>query len=212
MTKKPTPNLENFHAIAESLRGDPAAKFVFELHWRARTLLEDSGLPHTAITFEMIQSVLSAFEGGLAHSDIAEGYPVAAWREDNVEIPRAWLRELVVGWQKYKSGPVGSTFGEAFGIDGRGQGKQPVRAKLRQLNNELRLSKLAHVEYRTEQAEGGQGSWERACSEVAASEGVSEDTVKRACKKRLKAALSREEYLNLIKTSEGGKTSRSSAS
>jgi hypothetical protein len=65
MIKKPTPDLEAVHAIAESQRDDPAAKFIFELHWRARTLLEDSGLPHTAITFEMIQSVLSAFEGGL---------------------------------------------------------------------------------------------------------------------------------------------------
>jgi hypothetical protein len=198
MTKKPTPNLENFHAIAESLRDDPAASFIFALQWRARTLLEDSGLPPTAITFEMIQSVLSAFAGGLAHSDIAEGYPVAAWREDTVEIPRAWLQELVVGWQKYKSGPVGSTFGESFGIDGRGQGKQPVRAKLRQLNKELRLSNEAIVEYLAERAEGGQGSWERAYGKVAASEGVSEDTVKRACEKRLEAAFSRAEYLGLI--------------
>jgi len=208
MIKKPTPDLEAVHAIAESQRDDPAAKFIFELHWRARTLLEDSGLPHTAITFEMIQSVLSAFEGGLVHDDVMHGYPVTTtWREDTVEIPREWLRVLAKGWEKYKSGPVGSTFGEAFGLDGRGQGNQPVRAKLRQLKKDIRLSNKALVEYLAERAEGGQGSWDRAHGKVAASEGVSEDTVKRPSKKRRKTALSRAEYLNLIKASEGGKTS-----
>lgn len=208
MTKKPTPNLENIHSIAESQRGDPAAKFVFELHWRARTLLEDSGLPHTAITFEMIQSVLSAFEGGLVHDDVMHGYPVTTtWREDTVEIPREWLRVLVKGWEKYKSGPVGSSFGEAFGIDGSGQGNQPVRAQLRQLKKDIRHSNEAIVEYLAERAEGGQGSWDRAHGKVAASEGVKKDTVKRASEKRRKTALSRADHLNLIKTSDGGKTS-----
>lgn len=207
MIKKPTPDLEAVHAIAKSQRDDPAAKFIFELHWRARTLIEDSKLPRSAIIFEMLQSVNSAFEGGLAHNDVMHGYPVTAWREDTVEIPRAWLRVLAEGWEKYKSSPDGSTFGEAVGIDGRGQGNQPVRAQIRQLNKGLRLANMALVEFLAERAEGRQGSWESAFGKVAASEGVGEDSVKRASKKHLRATLSRFEYLNLIASPETGKTS-----
>jgi len=204
--KKPTPDMEVIRALNESLTADPKAAFIFALYWRARALLDESGLPPAAIAFEVMQSALSALEGGLAHSDIADGYPVTAWRQDTVEIPRAWLRVLVQGWEKYKSGSTGSTFGEAFDFEGAGQGKQPVRTRLQNLNKSIRLSNKAMVEYLGERADGGTGSLERACVAAADGQGVSEETAARAWKKHSKATQATLDYLRLLKT-EGGKTS-----
>ena len=192
------PDMETIRGLNGALSADPLAKFVFNLHWRASTLLDDIDLPKAAITLEMMQSALSAFENDLKHKDIAAGYPVTSWSEDTVEIPRAWLKALVEGWAKYKSGNTGSTFGEAFGIEGGGQGKLPVREKLSQLNQDIRLSNKALVEYRARQLEDGRASWNKAYEVVANSEGVSEETVKRACKKHLDAKRNREFFLGLL--------------
>jgi hypothetical protein len=196
--EKPTPDMEAIRAINEALRADPDAAFVFKLYWRAMTLVDDPDFPNAAVAFEMMQSAFSAFEGGLAHKDIADGYPVAAWREDTVEIPRAWLRVLVEGWEKYKEASTGSTVGEALGIEGGGQGKLPIREKLSQLTKDIRLSNKALVEYRARQLEDGHASWNKAYGIVANSESVSEETVKRACRKHLKAKLNREAFLGLL--------------
>lgn len=202
----PTPDMEIARAINGALGADREADFVFNLYWRAMTLLDDSDLPKAAVAFEMMQSAFSAFEGGLAHKDIADAYPATEWREDTVEIPRDWLRVMVDGWAKYKSGNTGSTLGEAFSVEGGGQGRHPVRESLDQLNRNIRLSNKAEVEYRVAQAEGSNAAWERAFNAVAADEGVSEETVKRAHNRFRKAKLQRFDSLGLL-NSEGGKAS-----
>jgi hypothetical protein len=203
---KRTPDMETIRALNEALRADPVADFVFRLHWHARTLLDDTELPKAAIALEMMQSTFSAFEGGFEHKDVADGYPIEAWQKDTVEIPRAWLRVLVEGWEKYKAASTGSTIGEALGIEGGGQGKQSTRERLRKLKRSIQLMICVQIEYFAERVERGRGSWERAMIVVAENEGVSEDTVKRACKKLLESSLSRADYLQLFKQ-KGGKAS-----
>lgn len=200
MLRKPTPDMEAVRAMREALSNDPKAEFVLQLYNRAGTLLGDTDLAGAAIVFEMMQSASSAFEGGLTHEDIADGYPDIEWREDTVEIPRAWMRVLAEGWANYKSASTGSTLGEALGVEGGGQGKQPAREQLRRLNSGIRLSNRALVEYLNDRSEGGRGSWARAFVAVAEAEGTSEDTVERACKKYLKSKLSSVEYYQLLET------------
>ena len=190
--------METIRDLKKALSADPLAKFVFTLHWRASTLLDDTDLSKAAITLEMIQSAFSAFENDLKHKDIAAGYPVTAWREDTVEIPRAWLRAMVEGWEKYKSGYTGSNFGEAFGIEGGGKGKGKTRQKLSQINQDIRLSNEVLVEYRAMQLEDGNASLTKAYGVVANNEGVCEKTVMRACKKHLNAKRNREVLLSLL--------------
>jgi len=205
MSDKPSPDIEIIRALSDFHRRSPDERFVAQLHWRARGLLEQDRLPRTAITLEMLQSAFSAFENGMGHAEISDAYPVEAWREDTVEVPRAWLRVLVEGWEKYKSAPKGSNFGEAFGVEGGGQGQQPVRAELNALNQELRLSGRAIAEYLAERAQGGVGSWERAYHTAAEAEGVSADTVKRATAKHRPSTLAKARYLGLL--DKGGKAS-----
>lgn len=204
--KKTTPDMETIRALNEALRADPKAAFIFALYWRAGTLLDDPDLPEAAVAFEMMQSAFSAFEGGLEHNDIADAYPKTAWRKDTVEIPRDWLRVLVEGWAKYKSGNTGSTLGEAFGVEGGGQGRQPIRERMDQINRDIRLSNKVIIEYGSAQADNGSATLDRAFHAVAEDEGVSVDTVRRAHKKRKEATRDRMEYLHLLKA-DGGKAS-----
>lgn len=208
MNKKPTPDSEAIRELSEFLKENPKDGFIFNLCCRADCLLE-SDLPRAAISLEMMQSVSSAFEAGLRHSDVSSGYPVKEWRDDTVEIPREWLSDMVEGWKKYKESPTGSNFGEAFRIEGGAQGRKPVREKLQRLNQELRLSNSALVEYLLEIANGGKASWERAFGNVVkGGAGVSEGTVKRASEKHRKRFLRVATDLGLISRRS---TSRSGA-
>lgn len=156
---------------------------------------------------DLLESVFSAFEGGRTHPEISEAYPVEAWRTDTVEVPRAWMRELVTGWTKYKDSPTGATLGEAFGFEGHGQGVSPARKKLVSLNRNIHLSNAVLKEYLFERGNGGSGSWERACGVIADAEGLSLDTVKRASKANRKRTLKSLNYVGVL----GGKTSQGRA-
>lgn len=205
MSEKPTPDDEVLHEIADLFRNHPHDKFVAELFWWSTGLLDQSEIPHAAVAFEMLESTFSAFENGLTHRDIAAAYPVRAWREDTVEIPRAWIRELAARWTKYKSAPKGSSFGEAFEVEGGGQGKRPIREILERRSGTLKLSNMVIVEYLAERADGGIGSWQRACEQVALKAGVSVDTVQRALANHRSRTLTNAKQAGL--TIERGKTS-----
>lgn len=205
MSKKPTPDMEKVRASNASKRGNPEARFCEELNWRIRTLLDESSLPKAAVLFEVMESVLSAFDSGLKHGDVSAGYPVKAWREETVEIPRAWLGLLIEGWSAYKEAPAGTTIGEVLKLEGGGQGKAQARKNLNRLNERIRLSNLVAVEYLLERAEGGIGSWDRACELVAERQGKSVDTVKRAHDSLGKVTTDRLKRIGVIQI--GGKTS-----
>ena len=199
MAEKAQPDLDLLNALAEHMQENPDDAFIFALFNRATILLESHDIPRTAIALEMLQSAFSAFEGGLTHQDLSAGYPLKAWREDTVEIPRAWLRVLVEGWASYKRAPSGTTFGEALELEGGGQGKKKSRQKLSQLNAQIHISNKVLEEYLFARASGQSGSWARACQNVAEAEGVSIDTVKRASKNRKVTSLKSFKELKLLK-------------
>lgn len=205
MRKKPTPKMEKVRDFNSRLRENPEAKFCEELNWRIRTLLDESSLPKAAVFLEAMQSVLSAFECGLKHEEVSAGYPKKAWREETVEIPRAWLGLLVEGWSTYKEAPAGTTIGEVLELEGGGQGKAQARKKLNRLNERIRLSNFVVVEYLLEREETGTGSWERAIELVAEHQKKSIDTVKRAHGSLGKVTTDRLERIGMIQM--GGKTS-----
>lgn len=205
MAKKPKLDLEAIRALRQFHRENPEEEFIYQLFWRASGLLERSNLPNASIALEMIESAFNAMEGGLVHDDLRAAYPLVEWREDTVEVPRAWLRVLVEGWQKYKSDGDGRTLGEALGVEGSGQGKQPVRRQLIALNREIGISNQVLLEYAVALAKTGSASWEEAYASAAEAENVSLDTARRAWKKH-----GPKKYANLSESGlldEGGNTS-----
>lgn len=196
---RPEVDAEGVRALKEYL-SDPTNSFVFELFFRTETLLTDNSLSKSTIALEMLQSVFSAYENDVSHEELKDAYPVQAWREDTVQVPRAWLRVLVESWAKYKESPDGSSLGEAFHIEGGGQGQLPVRATLRNLKQETRLSKLAAVAYLMPDEHGSPKSWETALHEVAMDQGVSPSTVKRASEPRRKALFEKLRDIGALKS------------
>lgn len=205
MKRKPTPDMEKIRASNKLASDDPEARFREQLHAWGKALIDGGEIPRAAISLDMMSSAFSAFEVGLEHQDISEGYPVRGWREDTVEVPRAWVRELVTGWRGYKDAPFGTTFGEALKLEGGGQGKSPVRRKFAKLKKSQNLSNAVVHEYLANLVEEGKGSQERAIETVAENEGVSVDTAKRAFDKFGRETIQKMEQLGLMK--KGGKTS-----
>ena len=198
MTKgKKRPQLDP-NKLSESKPKDEHGKFIEQLFNRTSKLIaaiEDDKLPKELVALEVIQSAFSAFEAGKEHADFQAGYPVLAWREDVVSIPRALLRPLVEAWAKYKASPSGTTFGECLNIEGGGQGKQPALSTLKALNKQAKLSNEVMREYLISPIEGSEMSYETAISTVADTYSISDATVKRASeqgRKRLLKGLEQE--------------------
>lgn len=179
MRQQPTPDQEMLRELKSYLEDD-LNKSIFQLYNRSHMLLGNDKLPKSLISLEMLESAFSFFEAGHGHAELTEAYPVEAWREDTVEVPRAWIRVLVEAWQKYKKNGFQTTLGEAFELEGGGQGKQPAKHWLEMMNRATRMSAAVIVEYLNERSSGKSASWERACEIVAQKEDVSLDTVKRA--------------------------------
>ena len=188
---------ETLVALARYLE-DPDNAFVMQAYVYLSSLVEEDDLPRSAIAFEAMASAFSAFEAGKTHSDIRDAYPVRAWREDTVEVPRAWLRELVECWEKYKKAPESTDLGEAFGIDGSGQGRRPVRARLGRRKRDIRRVNLVVDHYLSAVLDEDRPSWNRAIEAVAEHEGVSADTVKRASGRLKERVFDRLRFLGVI--------------
>lgn len=57
----------------------------------------------------------------------------------NVEVPWIWIRCLATAWEKYKDERV--PLGQAFGLEGGGQGKRPMIDKLMQMLDERAIAR-----------------------------------------------------------------------
>ncbi len=160
--------------------------FLEALNARARQLVDSASngkLPESYASLEILTSIFSAFEGGIAKEKIAACYPVAAWREDRVEVPRALLGSVVQCWKEYVDVEASLTLGKAFGLEGGGSGKRPTKALQHKLDRDRRLSNLAIVDIISSRMEGAPISQDAAFQAVAESEGVSYETVKKAYRK-----------------------------
>ncbi len=160
--------------------------FLEALSARARQLADSASngkLPKSYASLEILTSIFSAFEGGINKEKIAACYPVAVWREDRVEVPRALLRSIVQCWMEYVDAETSLTLGEAFGLEGGGSGKRPTKALQHKLDRNRRLSNLAIVDYISSRMDGTPISQDAAFQAVAESEGVSYETVKKAYRK-----------------------------
>lgn len=129
-------------------------------------------------SLDLLSTIFLAIEEGLDNSEITVCYPVASWREDTVEVPRALLRPIVESWMEYQSGS--KKLGEAFNVEGGGQGRRSVRNTEKTNNRDQRLSN--RVVYLLLQAEGNGRpiSQDAAFQTVVEESGVNYETVRKA--------------------------------
>lgn len=154
-------------------------------------------------SFELIMSIFSAYEGNMDPKELSNSYPLKAWREDQVKIPRALLRPLVDGWLNYRDGDAGLTVGKALGLEGGGQGRRPAVQLEKKRNKDQGLSNKVVVDLVASALEENFVSQDAAIQGVADSEGVSYEAVRKAFQSHGKKTMKKLEVL-------GVRTSRSS--
>jgi hypothetical protein len=138
---------------------DDLEEFLTQLHVWSRNQLArlDDGKPgrragkerlsREYIALDLLQSVFSAYEASAPSERVLNALPVAAWREDTVPVPRAWVRALADAWGRYKAAQSengGRTLGECFGIEG-GAGRSPTAKTERTRAKNQRMSNKASV-------------------------------------------------------------------
>lgn len=144
MTRARPPKL-NKVALATPRKGLRSFISRFEQYEKLR---ESGDLTVQYIAFEAMCSIAGAYKEGFKENEIREACP-EAWGDKFVSLPAALVLALTDAWIIYQNSPTGSTLGEAFGVEGGGQGKRPAkelqrnRDRRRKIANDVELAYLA---------------------------------------------------------------------
>ncbi len=98
---------------------------------------------------------------------------------DLVPVPWWVLRQLAPCWLNYINSPAGKTFGEAFNLEGGGQGKQRYRDTIDKFTRDWKIA-LDVLHWQTSNKNS---TLEQAIFEIADNSGLSDETIKRAWNK-----------------------------
>ena len=182
---KPRPPSYNPKILEKRLTVMEVAKNRFDILDEHR---KKDGLPATYITLEGLSFFQASREQGYTDEQLRDAWP-DSWGKEEVIVPAALLNTLMTAWLKYCDAPSGKTLGEAFGLEGGGQGKLPAH-KL-QMNRENRRGIAQQVEgiYIAGGLSNEPVSEEYAQTTVAEQRGLSFETVSKAHKKYPKKEL-----------------------
>ena len=178
-------------ALREYLADDLNSGIV-QLYFRSLTFLEEGPsrkIPETVVAFEMLMSAYYASMDGWTHEDIKNGYPPESWRNDTIEVPRAFIGVLVDHWERYKDPNYKRTLDEAMFMSGDGTAKE----KLELLSKTIQTSNLSFGIRLETQRNNQKSSWNDSYKRIAAHfqekfpaderTGYSEQTLKLTTKK-----------------------------
>jgi len=99
----------------------------------------------------------------------------------NLEVQWIWIRSLATGWEKYKDERV--PLGQAFGLEGGGQGKRPTIDTLMQLLDERAIAHWIWSHVLGARAAHRKMTIEDAIQEAAEHFDKSDETIRRAWKR-----------------------------
>jgi hypothetical protein len=145
------------------------------------------------IALEALGAILGARTQGYSDAEIRRIWP-EAWGEDSVQVPAALLSALRDAWLNYQNAPAGTTLGEAFNVEGGGQGRQRMNDALKSHRKSKGLAIKVEVEYMAASLSAEPITLDKSIEAVAAREGVSFETAKNAHathKISLRAAMAR---------------------
>jgi len=99
----------------------------------------------------------------------------------NLEVPWIWIRSLATGWEKYKNERL--PLGQAFGLEGGGQGKRPIIDSLMQMLDERAIARWIWSHVLEARAANKQIRIEDAIQDAAEKFNKSDETTRRAWKR-----------------------------
>src|SRR5262249_2797034 len=96
----------------------------------------------------------------------------------SLSVPWIWIRSLATAWEKYKTENV--PLGQAFGLEGGGQGKPPTITALMQMLDERAIARWIRSRVQTARAAGQEIRIVDVVGEAAEKFGKSDVTARRA--------------------------------
>lgn len=160
---------------------DKMADRLEELEGR---LMRDETLK-TYIAFEGLAGIISGRNLGFNDQELRNLWH-ANWGDTAVSVPVALLEEIALGWASYLRSPQGKTLGEAFGLEGGGQGRSPVKSIVQAADRDVARVRAVMTEYVMSSREGDPVSLEVAQERVAEKRNEKLPTIKKAYKKNSK--------------------------
>jgi len=94
----------------------------------------------------------------------------------SLEVPWIWIRSLATAWNKYKT--EGRPLGNAFGLEGGGQGKPPTITTLMQMLDELAIARWIWSRVQETRAAGEEIRIEDVVQDAAEKFGKSDVTIR----------------------------------
>lgn len=123
---------------------------ISERYAQFEKLRQEGEISTQFIALEAFCSIVGAIREGYSEDEIINACPDAWGTEDEqtVRVPIALLQALAWAWDDYKNADAGITLGEAFGVEGGGQGKQPAKKQQATRDRRRKLAAAVEVEYR----------------------------------------------------------------
>ena len=133
------------------------------------------------ISMEALARMTTANSEGYNQDDVLAACP-DAWGHETISVPLTLLTALRNVWDTYLSTDGSVSLGESFRIEGKGQGKRKMKARLEQRLKNHRITNSVEVAYLASGNAGEQRdalSLEAAIEQVAEAEKLSTDAVRK---------------------------------
>jgi hypothetical protein len=166
-------------------------------------LVKNGELPASFVAIDVLVALLGARMEGYSDSDLRACWP-EAWGNGELTIPAALLREIGQAWLVYKDDTPGKTFGEVFGLEGGGQGRQKAVTAQRKRDQHRFFGQLVALKYDGSPNDRTRPTLDQVIEAVASEHGISVETVENAYKKFGRPLTEEARRRGILK---GGKTS-----
>jgi hypothetical protein len=173
---KPRPPSYNFEKFNKRLNAMEVAKNRFNMLDEHH---KKDNLPATYITLQALSFLQNRREHGYTDEQLREAWP-DSWGKEEVAVPTALLNTLMTAWLTYRNAPSGTTLGEAFGLEGGGQGKLPKHKLQMNRDRGRDIAGDVEIKYSGREPEEESISEQHAQTMVAERRGLSFETVRNA--------------------------------
>jgi hypothetical protein len=180
-SRKPRGPIVNPKAL-EGWKEGSADKEIVRLSFRFKILeelMQAGDLNNRFVALEALGALAGARLADRTEKTLKTCWP-ESWGDETLSVPLSLLLALRDGWVDYKNAPSGKNLGEAFKIEGGGQGARPMKVKLENIDRARGLANQVEKRYLQIEGERGAKTLHKVLTEVASEKKLSFETVKMA--------------------------------
>ena len=174
--RPPKVNEENLKETKSQTSPITKLKSRFEIFEEMRKKEE---IPKTYIAFEAFCALYGGRLEGYTDDELRKSWP-KDWDCNTLTLPAVLVQALTSAWVDYQKAPIGKTLGEAFQLEGGGQGKKKIKDTLKTIDKARSLSNQVEINYLSAGETSHSISLEEVYHNVAEENDVSFDTVRKA--------------------------------